>query len=498
MDTLYQEYTNHLKKIADLNAAIAVLSWDKEVNLPKKSAVFRSQQVATLSGMVHEMSTDKKFVRLLEDIDEEALSFDQKRNISQTKRSLEKSLKFDTAFVIEKSKVVSECFHAWLKARENNDHKLFLDPLNKLIDKVREEAEILSYDDHPYDAMLDLYEQDLKVADLESLFNPLKEELAQLLSKIKSADQVEDQFLKQYFDKDKQWDFGLYILRSMGYDFDYGRQDISTHPFTISFSPQDVRVTTRIDEQDFLNMTWSCIHEGGHALYEQGLPSESYGLPLGNSISLGIHESQSRLWENNVGRSLNFWKYQYPKLQSFFPEQLNHISLEKFYKGINRIESNLIRTEADEIHYHLHVIIRYEIEKALMEGALQVHDIKDAWNAKYQSYMGLTPPDDNTGFLQDIHWSHGSIGYFPTYSIGSLYAAQFFAQIRKEHSGLRDQIAQGDTSTVLTWLREHIHAHGQRYSAADLCKQLTGEVLNAQYFIDYLKTKYAEIYNIAL
>ena len=498
MNKRYKSYIEHAQKVADINAAIAVLSWDKEVNLPKKAAKFRSQQVATLSGMVHELSTDQSFIKTVNELSQADLAFDEARNIQQTKRGLEKSMKFDTAFVIEKSKVVSACFHAWLQAREKNDHKIFLEPLSQLVDIVKQESEILGYKEHPYDAMLDLYEQDLTVSQLEKVFNPLKVELANILNKIKTAPQVDDQFLKQHFDKDQQWAFGLYILKSMGYDFDHGRQDFSAHPFTISFNPEDVRVTTRIDENDFLNMTWSCIHEGGHALYEQGLPSESYGLPLGNSISLGIHESQSRLWENNVGRSKSFWMFHYPKLQEYFPEQLGSVGLNDFYKAINKIETNLIRTEADEIHYHLHVIIRYEIEKALMSGDLKVKDIRDAWNEKYKSYLGVNVPDDNMGFLQDIHWSHGSIGYFPTYSIGSLYAAQFFNQIQKDTSGLDGSIQQGDTSQILTWLRTNIHQHGQRYSALDLCKMLTEDSLNAEHFIRYVKAKYGEIYNIEL
>ena len=437
----YQSYKSTVQKIADVGASIAVLSWDKEVNLPKGSAAFRSQQIATLSGISHEMTTNPDFVDLVKTLKEDlSLSNAEKRNVSQTWIGLEKSMKFDTAFVVKKSETVSKCFHAWIEAKQKNDHSIFLKPLGNLITIVREEAEILGYSDHPYNAMLDLYEPKLTVQKLEQLFNPLKKSLGDIISKIKSADQVDDSFLRKYYNKDDQWTFGLAVLEKMGYDFNTGRQDISAHPFTISFSPQDVRVTTRVDENDMANMLWSCIHEGGHGLYEQGLPTEQYGLPLGSAISLGIHESQSRLWENNIGRSYNYWQSVYPQLQTTFPDQLLEVGLKEFYKGINRIEPNLIRTEADELHYHFHVIIRYEIEKAIMSGDLEVADIKDAWNEKYASYLGVTVPDDANGFLQDVHWSHGSFGYFPTYSIGSLYAAQIFHTIEKEIPDIQESI----------------------------------------------------------
>jgi carboxypeptidase Taq len=257
-----------------------------------------------------------------------------------------------------------------------------------------------------------------------------------------------------------------------------------------------VRVTTRIDENNFNDMTWSCIHEGGHALYEQGLPAEHYGLPLAEAVSLGIHESQSRLWENNVGRSLSYWKANYKKLQSLFPENLNSVTVEEFYKAINHVKPSLIRTNADEITYHFHVLIRYEVEKALIEGTLQVEDLPAFWNKKYKEYLGIDVPSDDKGVLQDIHWSHGSFGYFPTYSLGSFYAAQFFHFAEKQIPGLKEQIEKGEFADLLKWLRENVHQYGRQFTAEELCVRITGEKLNFNYFLDYAKNKYSGIYQL--
>lgn len=284
------------------------------------------------------------------------------------------------------------------------------------------------------------------------------------------------------------------LIRQLGFDIEAGRQDLSEHPFTTSFSPLDVRITTRIDEKDFSHMTWSCIHETGHALYEQGLPTEYYGLPLGEFASLGIHESQSRLWENNIGRSLTWWRSVYPRLQAVFPTQLRAVPIERFYKGINKVEPSLIRTEADEVSYHFHVMIRYQLEKQLLEGSLPVADIPAWWNELYSTWLGVTVPDDKRGCLQDVHWSHGSFGYFPTYSLGSFYAAQFFSAAEDQLPGLPDAIAAGDTAPLLHWLRDHIHRWGRRYTSQQLCQKATGAPLDIVYFIEYLNEKYVTIY----
>ncbi|MFK7984010.1 MAG: carboxypeptidase M32 [Saprospiraceae bacterium] len=494
----YQDYVTIMQKRADVDYAIGLLSWDKETYMPEKGARFRSQQVATLSGISHEIFTDKKLGKTLVELNDKASKLDkrQAKNVKLSLKEYERSTKLSKEFVIKKSQTISKAFHAWVEARKANDFKVYKKELSAVVDICREEAELIGYKDHPYDALLDIYEPDAKTKDLTILFKDVREQLVDFVKELKDKSQVKDSFLYKKYDKDKQWEFGLKLLKNMGYDFEAGRQDLSEHPFTINFSPEDVRVTTRVDENDFMNMTWSCIHEGGHALYEQGLPSDQYGLPLGAYISLGIHESQSRLWENNVGRSLPYWKAHYKGLKKQFPKNLGAVSTKKFYKAINKIQPNLIRTEADELHYHFHVLIRFEMEKGLMEGTLKVDNLDEVWNAKYKEYLGVKVPDAKHGILQDIHWSHGSIGYFPTYSLGSFYAAQFFQQAEKEIPNLLEEIENGNNQPLLDWLRENTHQHGRYYNAEELCKKITGEKLNFKYFMKYARQKFGGIYGI--
>ncbi len=494
---LYNDYTQTMQKIADVVNTIAILGWDKEVNLPPKGARFRSQQVATLSGIVHELFVDDKFGKLLTRLNTgNSLSIRHKKNISLTLKDYQREQKLTKNFVIKRSEVTSAAYHAWLAARKANDFNLYKGALKDLVDVKREEAELIGYKEHPYDALMEEFEPDASTKNLEALFADVRKQLVDFTRQIRKQPQVEDSFLHKFFPKDKQWDFGLEILKNLGYDFDAGRQDISPHPFTTNFSPEDVRVTTRIDENDFSNMVWSCIHECGHALYEQGLPSSEYGLPLGAHISLGIHESQSRLYENNLGRSRSFWKPHFPKLKKLFKENLSGVDLDKFYRSINRVSPSFIRTESDELHYHFHVLIRFEIEKGLIEGSLEVEGLDKVWNKKYKEYLDIEVPDDRNGILQDIHWSHGSFGYFPTYSLGSFYGAQFFHQANKEISNLKQLTEEGNNLPLLTWLRENIHKHGRYYTAEELCKKVTGEPLNFGYFMDYAQNKFTEIYNI--
>lgn len=491
MATNYERYTAQMRKIADISYSIALLNWDQETYMPKRGAQMRSQQIATLSGIVHEEFTDNKFGALLKRlVNQKSLTAAQRKNVNVTYDDYQKATLFSKDFVMKKSMAVSAAFQAWIKAREANDFGIYIEPLEKLVAIKREEAKKLGKAEHIYDNLLNQYEPGLTVAKCDEVFNGLKKPLKKLIKKVLKKKSANNKFLFKKFDKDEQWNLGIYILDKIGYDFDRGRQDISAHPFTTNFSSDDVRVTTRIDEKDFSSMLWSCIHEGGHALYEQGLPIDQYGLPTGSYISLAMHESQSRLWENNVGRSKPFWKKHYKMVQKIFPKQFKGVDLDKFYKAINTIAPNLIRTEADELHYHYHVLIRYEIEKALIEGSLEVKDLKKVWNKKYKEYLGVAPKDDATGVLQDIHWSHGSFGYFPTYSLGSFYAAQLFAQANKDIPKLEKQIAIGNTQVLLDWLREKIHRHGRRYEAEELCEMITGEPLNVQYFLDYAEEKF--------
>lgn len=491
---LYDKYKAKMQKIADLGHATAVLSWDKETYLPSKGAAFRSQQLATLSGVIHDEFTNREFGVMLKRLSgQKGLNAIERKNVNVTLKNYNKEKLFSREFVMKKSMTISEVFHAWIQAKKEDNFDLFAEPFNRLLAIKREEARIINKGDHPYDALIDIYEPNMTVAKLDVIFSEVKEKLLPLIQSIRGSIKVKDKFLRKHYDKDTQWTYGLHLLKEMGYDFEAGRQDIAAHPFTISFAPTDVRVTTRIDENDLANMTWSCIHEGGHALYEQGLPELEYGLPSGSAISLAIHESQSRLWENNVGRSLNYWKHHYPKLQETFPSNLKNVTLEDFYKAINKIKPNLIRTEADELHYHLHVMLRYEIEKEIMGSDIDAYGVRDLWNEKTEAYFGIKVDKDSNGVLQDVHWSHGSIGYFPTYSLGSFYAAQFYQQAEKDIPKLKKSIKNGDTQPLLAWLRDKIHQYGRKYEAEEICEMITGEPLNYKYFDAYVKKKYRKM-----
>lgn len=494
---LYQDYCNRMRKIADVKYAAAVLGWDQETYLPEKGADMRGRQLATLTGIAHELFADTALGTLLQNLTHAiGLSEVESRNVACTAEDYEKNKKYTSEFVHELSITTSECYHAWIKARKENDYAVFQPALQKMIEVKRREAEVLGFQDHPYDALLDDFEKGATVKMLDTIFQEVKRELKGFLDEIKQAPQIGSEILHQHFDKNEQWEFGMELLRAMGFDFSAGRQDISEHPFTTNFNNNDVRITTRIDESDFGNMTWSCIHEGGHALYEQGLPPNQYGLPGGEAASLAIHESQSRIWENNVGRSKAYWKHFYPELQKRFPGQFGRVQVNDFYKTINKVQPSLIRTEADELTYHFHIMIRYELEKKLIDGSLDSTSLREAWNEMYHTYLGVDVPDDRSGVLQDIHWSHGSFGYFPTYSLGSFYAAQFFNKALQSLPYLEDSIASGDLQVLLQWLRKKIHQHGRHYSAEELCEKVTGQKLNFSHFMSYARNKYSEIYGL--
>ena len=493
---LYLEYKNRLQKIADIKYAGAVLQWDQETYLPIKGNDARGRQIATLSELAHEQFTAEKTESLLlELLNKNDLDERQKRNIELSWYDYQKNKKLPSSFVRKSSEAINKSFHSWISARAENSFAKFEKPLQEVIDLKKEEAALLGYSDHPYNAMMNEYDTGLTVAFTDNLFSTLIPQLSILLNQIKRQPQVNNDFLLKHFDKNIQWDFGIELLKNMHFDFEAGRQDISEHPFTTNFSSEDVRVTTRIDENDFGNMTWSCIHEGGHALYEQGLPKSEYGLPLGEYCSLSIHESQSRLWENCIGRSKSYWEYHFPKLKSHFPNPLKEVNLDMFYNGINKVTPSLIRTEADELTYHFHVLIRYEIEKKLIEGSIQSKDIPSIWNEYYEKYLGVIVPDDIRGCLQDVHWSHGSFGYFATYSIGSLYAAQLWNSINNQQVKTIENLKTGDTSLILYWLRHNIFPFGRFFSSDKLCQKATGESLNAEHFINYVNKKFQSIYN---
>ena len=493
--TLYSRYSTQMQQIADVRYAVAVLQWDQETYMPAGSIRYRAQQIATLSETAHKLFTAGKIGQLLETLAGRGdLSEDQHKNIELSLYDYNKLKKLPSTFVRAMSEAVSKSYQYWVEAKAANSFKIFEDSLDKLIHLKRREAGQLGWEGHPYNALLNDYERGCTVTFLDAAFNQLQSPLKELLSKINRQPQVDNAFLQKHYPSQLQWQFGLDVIKQLGFDFETGRQDISAHPFTTSFSSTDVRVTTRISENDFGNMCWSCIHEAGHALYEQGLPGEEYGLPLGEYASLSIHESQSRLWENNVGRSRSFWQHHFPLLRTYFPEQFQHVEPAHFYKGINRVQPSLIRTEADELTYHFHVMIRYELEKGLIEGSVQTHEIPAYWNELYEKYLGIGVPDDRHGCLQDVHWSHGSFGYFPTYSLGSLYAAQFYDAACKQIPDLEQHILNGRTRPLLEWLRDRVHRHGRKYTSDELCKNITGESLNSVYYLEYASKKYRDIY----
>lgn len=498
-EQLYNQYREQTQKAADLSNAAAILGWDQETYMPVKSVPFRSRQLATLATQEHEIATSEAYGQVLYELASRGdLGDSEAQNVRLSLDDYEKNRKLSSALVEALSEAGSTSFNAWVLARQEGDFKLFAPQLERMIELKRQQADAYGYEAHAYDALMDDYEKGITVSLLDQVFGQVKQELPKLLKKIEAAPQVDDQFFRQFYPQKDQWDFSIRVLEKIGYDFQAGRQDYAEHPFTTSFSPTDVRVTTRVDEQDFASMLWSSIHEGGHALYEQGLPGEQYGLPLGRAASLSVHESQSRLWENCVGRGLAFWKGCYPGLQRRFPDQLKAISLEDFYKGMNKVQPSLVRTEADEVTYHFHVLIRYEIEKALLEKTIQVNDLPAYWKEQYQRYLGVVPSGDKQGILQDVHWSHGSFGYFPTYSLGSFYAAQFYDQAVKDISLLPQQMEQGKFTSLLSWLRTNVHQYGRRYRSEELCKKITGKGLDLNAFLNYATQKYAGIYGFSI
>ena len=490
-DLNYNQYKSYLQKIADIKYASAVLQWDQETYLPKKGNDGRGRQIATLNELAHEQFTDSKLGDLMNELLLSGkLGDHEKRNVTLSLEDYNKSKKLPSKFVRRMSETVNKSFHAWVQARRENKYGIFEGPLQEIIELKKQEADFLGYENHPYNALMNDYDKGLTTTIVDKLFSDLQPQLSKILNQITEQPQSDDSFLYQHFNKTTQWDTGIEILKRMHFDFDAGRQDISEHPFTTNFSSKDVRVTTRVAENDFGNMLWSCIHEGGHALYEQGLPDNEYGMPLGEYCSLSIHESQSRLWENCIGRGKAFWQYNYKLLQENFPVQFKNIIIDEFYNAINKVQPSLIRTEADEVTYHFHIMIRYEIEKLLIDGSITAKDIPSYWNEQYKKYLGITVPNDLQGCLQDVHWSHGSFGYFATYSIGSLYAAQFYSTIKNLYPNIDEEVSLGKTLKIWNWLKKNIYSYGRYYSSEDLCKHATGESLRSNYFIDYLQNKY--------
>ncbi len=497
----FAELLEILGTVADLHAASAVLHWDQETQMPPGGATDRALALSTLARLGHETFVQPRVGELLARLEGRTadLPYDsfEASLVRVTRRHYQRAIKIPARLAAELAEAASLATDAWTRAKAANDFGAFAPHLERNVRLVREVADCIGYAQHRYDALLDEYEPGMTLDDIRPLFARLKDRLVPLVRAIaRRAEAVDDAVLHQGYDEAGQWRLTVEVLRAIGYDFQRGRQDRSAHPFTTSFGPGDVRVTTRIDPNDFSSALYSSIHEGGHALYEQGIPEALRRTPLFDGASLGIHESQSRLWENVVGRSRAFWRFLLPKAQAIFPEQLGRADAETLYRAVNRSQPSEIRTEADEVTYNLHIFLRLELEDDLLEGRLSVADLPDAWNAKMEAYLGLRPRDDAHGVLQDIHWSHASIGYFPTYTLGNILSVQFYEQACRERPEIPDAIEHGDFAPLLSWLRERIHVHGAKLTPQELVQRVTGGPIRIEPYVAYLERKYGELYGL--
>ncbi len=492
------------RKNTSLQSILSLLDWDLETYMPSEGVDFRSEQMSNLAEIIHKSKVSKPFKTNLQklisletgEILDASLSSAQMRAVKAWRRDYLHAAKLPAPFVKKFTEACSTTSHVWIKAKKENSFSTFEPYLEKIVALCKKKAQLLGFKDHPYDALLDIYEPGTTVAFLTPLFARLKPALTALLKQIQAAKSVRTDFLEGDFPKLQQIEFGQKILKAMGFAQSASRLDISAHPFCCGMNPKDTRMTTRIYPHLVLPSILAVLHEGGHGLYNMDLPLSEFGSPLGTQISLGVDESQSRLWETTIGKSLPFWTHFYPELQKTFPQALSSISLKEFYEGINIAQPTFIRVEADEVTYCLHIILRFEMEKAIIEGSLKVKDIPRVWNEKMQESLGITPSTDSEGCLQDIHWSFGSFGYFPTYALGNLYAAQFFKTFEKTHPHWKEGVARGDLSLIHAWLKENIHTHGQYYEAEELIKKITEKPLSEEDYIAYLKKKYKEIYQL--
>jgi len=492
---LYDDYHKLMKEIYFLDSTIANLQWDQEVMMPTEASAFRSKQIAYLSSLSHQKFTSKSTGLLLEKLLGKDLTNEQQINVERSLYDYQIASQLSASFVEKRSELISASYSAWVNARANQDANIFLNAFEPLLDMKREEAELRGYQDHPYDAMLNLYDKGLRVKTLDPLFQTLDKELQVLISECEERQEDYRHILKAEVPQNTQWEFSLDLLRKMKFDFNRGRQDISQHPFTISLSPHDIRLTTHSSEKHISPIIWGSIHEGGHALYEQGLPKNKYeGLPLSQAASLSIHESQARFWEVQIGKSIPFWNHLYPKLKQAYGSYAPKEDVRSFLKAMHFLSPNLIRTEADELHYHRHIIIRYDIEKKLLENQLQVDDLEAYWNQQYLDKMGLKVSSPNQGILQDVHWAHGGLGYFPTYTLGSIYAAELFAKMKKDLTRIEEDIAAMDFSRVLEWLNTKIFRHGRKYESLELMENILGHQPVSSKLTDIYRQKMDVLY----
>ncbi len=499
LENAYRELTELARDGGVLQSVAELLEWDQEVCMPPGGNAHRAEQMALMAGLVHEKITSPRIGELLEECGQAAYPQGSAEavNVREIGRRYRKKTLLPAKLVKELARVTANAHPVWVQARKDKDFALFRPHLERIVALKREQAEAVGYEQSPYDALLDDYEPDERTARLADLFGALAPELTKLLGRIENAPLKPDgSVVQRHFPESSQRSLGIEAARAIGFDFDCGRLDPVVHPFCLTVGPGDVRLTTRYNEDFFNEAFFGIMHETGHGLYEQGLPPADFGLPTGESISLGIHESQSRMWENCVGRSGAFWEFFFPRLAEVFADATSGVAVENWLRAINQVQPSFIRVEADEVTYNLHIILRFELERALIEGTLAVADLPSAWNEKFSRMLGLTVPDDSLGVLQDVHWSAGLFGYFPTYCLGNLYAAQFFAAAREQVPSLEDSFAEGDFLPLLEWLREKIHGRGMSLPARELVREVSGQELSPSYLLDYLNGKFSALYGI--
>jgi carboxypeptidase Taq len=501
MTTQYQALVEKIHEIDDLNKALAILNWDKEVNMPPKGLEARVQQMTTLSRLTHTMFISNEMGQMIEDAASELNGADYNSDEASLIRLLRKNYddarKVPADFVARSARLSGPAHAAWVKARAENDYAQFQPFLEQVIDMCQELADYYGYEDEKYDALLDKYEIGMKTAEVRAIFDATKAELIPLREAIEErGTAVSDALVHQQFNVDKQKEFARFIAGQIGYDFERGHLGTVVHPFATSFSRNDARITTRW-YPDFLNPSlFGTLHESGHAMYEQGTHPNLARTPLARGTSLGIHESQSRMMENLVGRNRSFWQAHFPQLQSLFPDQLGSATAEDFYLAINKVQPSYIRVEADELTYNFHIILRFELEQAMLNGELAAKDLPEAWNTKMEELLGVVPPTDSEGCLQDVHWTRPGFGYFPTYALGNLYAAQFWETAVAQHPAIESELVAGKTTTLLNWLHENIHKHGRKFTPGELVQRITGKPLSHDAFIRYATAKFTNIYEL--
>ncbi len=501
MENKLQELKNRLLEVNDLNSATAVLGWDQTTYMPPGGAAARGRQVATLSRIAHEKFTDPEIGQLLDDLRpyEESLppDSDEASLIRVSRYDYEKAIRVPASFVAALNEHGTESYQAWTAARPANDFAKVEPYLEKTLDLSRQLAGFFPGYQHIIDPLIDYSDQGMTASTIGALFSELREQLVPIVQAITSQLPADDSCLRQSFPEAQQLAFGREVIQRLGYDFNRGRQDKTHHPYMTKFSLGDVRITTRVKDNDLGDALFSTIHEAGHAMYEQGIRLDFEGTPLAGGTSSGVHESQSRLWENLVGRSQSFWQYFYPHLQAAFPDRLKSVTPDTFYRAINKVQRSLIRTEADEVTYNLHVMIRFDLELALLEGRLAVRDLPEAWHTRYQSDLGITAPDDRDGVLQDVHWYGGQIGgVFQGYTLGNVMGAQIFEAALQAHPEIPNEIAGGNFDTLRGWLTQNVYQHGRKFTALDLIQRATGQSLSIAPYLRYLRSKYGGLYQL--